>query len=93
MLENLKIIMTAFYRAIFASNTATKSISSRPIAAVAMRGFRNGALVKTGDRSYCIVGEWTSLQKLIEARPKMIGILERSATDIGTGLRVTDPGR
>jgi hypothetical protein len=54
--------------------------------------FRNGALVKTSDRSYCIVGEWTNYQKLIEARPKMIRILERSATkDIGTGLRVTDP--
>ena len=41
-----------------------------------LRGFRGGTLVKTGERSYCIVGEWTSLQKIIEARPKMIGILD-----------------
>ena len=25
-----------------------------------LHGFRGGALVKTGERSYCIVGEWTS---------------------------------
>ena len=51
-------------------------------------------MVKTGERSYCIVGEWTSLQKLIEARPKMIGILDTfrdDLEDLGAGLGQTDP--
>jgi hypothetical protein len=59
-----------------------------------LRGFRGGTLVKTGERSYCIVGEWTSLQKLIEARPKMIGILDTfrdDLEDLGAGLGQTDP--
>ena len=61
---------------------------------LAMHGFRGGALVKTGERRYCIVGEWTSLQKLIEARPMMIGILDTfrdDLEDLGAGLGVTDP--
>jgi hypothetical protein len=59
-----------------------------------LRGFRGGTLVKTGERSYCIVGEWTSLQKLIEARPKMIEILDtfrNDLEDLGGGLGVSDP--
>ena len=52
-----------------------------------LRGFRGGTLVKTGERSYCIVGEWTSLQKLIEARDKLLprlvsGKLSVEALDI-----------
>jgi hypothetical protein len=60
----------------------------------AMRGFRGGALVKTGEGSYCMIGEWTSLQKLIEARPRMIAILDTfrdDLEDLGAGLGVTDP--
>jgi len=59
-----------------------------------LRGFRGGALVKTGERGYCIVGEWTSLQRMIEARPKMIEILDtfrNDLEDLGAGLGVTDP--
>ena len=59
-----------------------------------LRGFRGGALVKTGERSYCIVGEWTSLQRMVEARPEMIGILDTfrdDLEDLGAGLGVTDP--
>jgi hypothetical protein len=57
-------------------------------------GFRGGALVKTGERTYCIIGEWTSMQKLTEARPQMIGILDsfrEDLEDLGGGLGVTDP--
>jgi Antibiotic biosynthesis monooxygenase len=59
-----------------------------------MPGFRGGALVKTGERSYCIVGEWTSHQRMVEARPKMIAILDTfrdDLEDLGAGLGVTDP--
>ena len=59
-----------------------------------LHGFRGGALVKTGERSYCIVGEWTSHQRMVEARPKMIEILDTfrdDLEDLGAGLGVTDP--
>jgi hypothetical protein len=59
-----------------------------------LHGFRGGALVKTGERSYCIVGEWTSFQRMADARPKMIEILDTfrdDLEDLGAGLGVTDP--
>jgi hypothetical protein len=59
-----------------------------------VNGFRGGALVKTGERSYCIVGEWTSHRKMPEARPKMIAILDTfrdDLEDLGAGLGFTDP--
>ena len=57
-------------------------------------GFRGGALVKTGERTFCIVGEWASFKKLADARPKMIGILDsfrEHLEDLGNGLGLTDP--
>jgi len=57
-------------------------------------GFRGGVLVKTGARSYCIVGEWTTFQKMVEARPKMTEMLNtvrNDLEDLGSGLGVTDP--
>ena len=59
-----------------------------------LRGFRGGSLVNTGERSYCIVGEWTSFQRMVDARPKMIAILDTfrdDLEDLGAGLGVTDP--
>jgi len=60
----------------------------------AFKGFRGGALVKTGDRTFCFVGEWASMQKLADARPQMIGLLDSfrdHLEDLGGGLGVTDP--
>ena len=60
----------------------------------AFKGFRGFALVKTGDRTFCIIGEWVSLQKLAAARPLMIGMLDSfrdDLEDLGGGLGVTDP--
>ena len=42
----------------------------------AFKGFRGGALVKTGERDFCFVGEWSGLQKIAGARPIMIGLLD-----------------
>ncbi len=58
------------------------------------KGFQRGALVKTGDRTYCMVGEWDSFDDLAAARPKMIGLLDSfraDLDDLGNGLGVTDP--
>jgi quinol monooxygenase YgiN len=59
-----------------------------------MPGFRRGALVKTGDRTYCMIGEWSSMGHIIGARPTMIAMLDTFRDlleDLGGGLGVTDP--
>ena len=57
-------------------------------------GSKRFTMIKTGDRSYCIVGEWDSMQNLIAARPKMIARLDTfrdMLEDLGGGLGLTDP--
>jgi hypothetical protein len=59
-----------------------------------MAGFRRGALVKTGDRAYCMIGEWRSMSDIVNARPTMIAMLDTlrdMLEDLGGGLGVTDP--
>ena len=63
-------------------------------ARTAFAGFRRGSLVKTGDRSYCIIGEWDGMEQLAAARPSMIALLDSfrdTLEDQGGGLGVTDP--
>jgi hypothetical protein len=58
------------------------------------KGWRNGALVKTGDQTYCFVGEWDSFNNIVDARPGMISMLDsfrETLEDLGSGLGVTDP--
>jgi hypothetical protein len=67
---------------------------NRAMADVALMGFRKGALIKTGDRTYCLVGEWDKFASIVAARPQMIGILDGMRDmleDLGGGLGVTDP--
>ncbi len=62
--------------------------------APALEGMREGALIKTGDRTYCIIGKWDSMDKLVAARPKMIAMLDsfrQTLEDLGGGLGVSDP--
>lgn len=57
-------------------------------------GFQRGTLVRTGDRTFCLIGEWRSMQDLANARPQMIGFLDEMRgllEDLGGGLGVTDP--
>jgi antibiotic biosynthesis monooxygenase (ABM) superfamily enzyme len=57
-------------------------------------GLRGGGLIKTGDRCYCLVGEWDNLASIVAARPAMIANLNRfrdTLEDLGNGLGVTDP--
>jgi hypothetical protein len=63
-------------------------------APINFKGWRNGALVKTGDQSYCLVGEWDNFNNIVSARPGMIGMLDSfrdMLEDLGNGLGVTDP--
>jgi hypothetical protein len=58
------------------------------------KGFRGGALIKTGDNTFYIVGEWTNFKALAAARPQMIDLLNSfrdDLEDLGNGLGVTDP--
>lgn len=57
-------------------------------------GLRQFSLVKTGDRSFCVIGEWDDMSALVNARAAMIGNLDRLRPlleDLGNGLGVTDP--
>ena len=57
-------------------------------------GMRRFVMVKTGERAYCVMGEWASFNRIVAARPSMIGILDSfrdTLEDLGDGLGVTDP--
>lgn len=59
-----------------------------------LAGLRRFWLVKTGERTFCVIGEWDSMASLAAARPAMIGNLDRLRSlleDLGGGLGVTDP--
>jgi hypothetical protein len=57
-------------------------------------GMRKFTAIKTGDRTYCMIGEWDSMDAIVAARPKMIKSLDSFRDlleDLGGGLGVTDP--
>src|SRR5262249_35847167 len=58
------------------------------------KGFVDGAMVKTGDHTFCIVVKWASFKSIINARPGMIAMLDSfrdCLDDLGNGMGVTDP--
>ena len=59
-----------------------------------MPGNRNFWLVKSGERSFVVVGEWDSMDAMVTARPAMIGSLDKLRPileDLGGGRGVTEP--
>jgi len=57
-------------------------------------GLKHVNIIKTGERSYCIVAEWADLDSLANSRPNMIATLDSfrdTLEDLGGGLGVTDP--
>jgi hypothetical protein len=57
-------------------------------------GLENANIIKTGERSYCIIAEWDGVESLANARPEMIATLNSfrdTLEDLGGGLGVTDP--
>lgn len=51
-------------------------------------------IIKTGERSYCIIAEWTNMDALAAARSNMIATLNSfhdTLKDLEGGLGVTDP--
>jgi hypothetical protein len=58
------------------------------------QGMRHANIIKTGDRTYCIIVEWDSMDALAKARPEMIKTLDsfrHMLEDLGGGLGLTDP--
>jgi antibiotic biosynthesis monooxygenase len=56
-------------------------------------GLKHANIIKTGDRTFCIIAEWTDLDALANARPDMIATLNsfrKTLEDLGGGLGVTD---
>jgi len=57
-------------------------------------GFRKGSLIRTGDQTYCFIGEWNDMSDMVAAREQMIALLDTfrdTLEDLGGGLGVTDP--
>ena len=56
-------------------------------------GMLRGVMIRTGDRAYCLIGEWADTDAIAEARSKMIATLNSfrdTLEDLGAGLGVTD---
>ncbi len=56
-------------------------------------GLQRGVMIKTGDRTYCLIGEWADSNALSQARAKMIETLDsfrETLEELGDGRGVTD---
>ena len=57
-------------------------------------GLKRANMVKTADRNYCIIAEWSDMDALAASRPAMIASLDTfrgTLEDLGGGLGMTDP--
>lgn len=57
-------------------------------------GLEHANMIKTGEHTYCIIAEWTDMDALSKARPKMQATLDSfrdTLEDMGGGIGVTDP--
>lgn len=69
-------------------------IDAHDKASLSAKGFRKASIIKTGDRTFCFVGEWDDMDSIAGARPGMIAILDtfrHTLDDLGGGLGLTDP--
>jgi len=56
-------------------------------------GLRHVNMIKTGERTYCIIAEWSDMDALANARSQMIATLDSfrdTLEDLGGGLGATD---
>ena len=49
--------------------------------AAAWPGLSHANIIKTGERTFCIVAEWTNMDAIANARPSMIATLDKSFRD------------
>src|SRR4029079_6735291 len=58
-------------------------------------GLKHANIIKTGERAFCIIAEWTDMDSLAKARSNMIATLDSfrdTLEDLGGGVGLTDPG-
>jgi hypothetical protein len=58
------------------------------------KGFVHADLVRTGERTFCLIGEWRDFKSIVDARPAMIAFLDTMRPlleDLGGDLGRTDP--
>jgi hypothetical protein len=68
-------------------------LAAHPIGKAKWPGFIRGTMIKTGERSYCLIGEWAAMADLAAARPSMIETLNTfraTLEDQGDGRGPTD---
>ena len=56
-------------------------------------GLVRGTIIKTGECRYCLIGEWSSADDILAARPAMIATLDTFRSlldDQGEGKGITD---
>lgn len=59
-----------------------------------LKGLVQANLVRTGDQTFCLIGEWRDFASLAGARPEMIALLDgfrHLLEELDAGLGVTDP--
>lgn len=88
--------MTAFNVVRFRTKPGREDafIAAHETATLDAPGFRRFTLIRTGDRTFCVIGEWDDMASLAGARSQMIAILDSfrdTLEDLGGGLGVTDP--
>jgi antibiotic biosynthesis monooxygenase (ABM) superfamily enzyme len=57
-------------------------------------GLKHANIIKTGERAFCIIAEWTDMDSLAKARSNMIATLDSfrdTLEDLGGGVGLTDP--
>jgi len=57
-------------------------------------GLRRVCIIKTGEQTYCLIGEWDDMDALAAARPQMIATLDKfrhMLEDLGDDRGVSDP--
>lgn len=85
--------MTAFNVVRFRVKTGREQEFLAAHKGVAWPGLGRAHIVKTGERDYCIIGEWPDAETMAAARPAMIGTLNafrETLEDLGEGRGVTD---
>jgi hypothetical protein len=69
-------------------------IDAHKKAKLATKGVRKIVVIKTGERDFCVIGEWDKFDNIVAARSEMISVLNSfrdTLEDLGGGLGVTDP--
>jgi antibiotic biosynthesis monooxygenase (ABM) superfamily enzyme len=57
-------------------------------------GLKHANIIKTGERTFCIIAEWTDMDSLAKARSNMIATLDSfrdTLEELGGGVGLTDP--